>query len=209
MNRPDPQVERGKVVDRESNDEVRSAQTSPDSPMMNAFRIDLESSFNILDVSGAPKIERWGDLEDRETTHARRLLDLLEHHEVRATCFVLGWTAEHRPRLLEEVAEHGHEITCHGYAHQLLYEMTPEQFREDLGRSKALFARPCCRRRGKRPRSSATPRPARSRRRVMRIASGRPSSRCWRIRQPPTRRARRTLPSISIAARRPHCFWRS
>jgi len=109
-------------------------------PVINAFTIDAESWFNILDVRGAPARNEWAALEDRDTHHLRRLLDLLDRHGVRATCFVLGWTAEHRPGLLEEIRRRGHEIACHGYGHFLLYEMDPDRFREDLEKAKQVIS---------------------------------------------------------------------
>ena len=109
--------------------------------MINAFTIDVENWFNILDVPRAPGPRQWDELEDRETVPTRRLLDLLDRHGVRATCFVLGWTAEHRPGLLEEIVRRGHEVACHGYAHRLLYDMTPDEFRDDLERAKTILAR--------------------------------------------------------------------
>ncbi len=111
--------------------------------ILNAFTIDVESWFNILDVAGAPRQAAWAHLEDRETTQTRRLLDVLDTHGVRATCFVLGWAAEHRGHLLEDIARGGHEIACHGYGHQLLYNMTPEEFHDDLERAKTAIARVC------------------------------------------------------------------
>lgn len=58
---------------------------------------------------------------------------------VKATFFFLGWVAERCPQLVREVVSDGHEIASHGYGHELLYEMTPASFREDLRRSKGLL----------------------------------------------------------------------
>jgi polysaccharide deacetylase family protein (PEP-CTERM system associated) len=108
-------------------------------PVTNAFTIDVESWFHILDLPGGPKPEEWVRMEDRETMQLRRLLDLLDRHGVRATCFVLGWTAEHRPRLLEEIIRRGHEVACHGYGHGLLYQLGPDPFRQDLERARSVI----------------------------------------------------------------------
>ncbi len=112
-------------------------------PVVNAFTIDVEGWFNILDLPRGPVQEQWADFEDRDTTHTLRLLDLLERHGVRATCFVLGWTVEHRPGLLEQIVRRGHEIACHGYAHQLLYQIGPDRFRADLERAISVIAGVC------------------------------------------------------------------
>jgi len=37
------------------------------------------------------------------------------------------------------IAAQGHEIASHGYGHRLVYDLTPEQFREDVRRSKAVL----------------------------------------------------------------------
>lgn len=111
--------------------------------VINAFTIDVEGWFNILDIPGGPKMKDWPDLEDRDTPHTRILLDLLDRHGVKATCFVLGWTAENRPGLLEEIVKRGHEIASHGYAHQLLYESSADRFRDELEQSKAIITKIC------------------------------------------------------------------
>lgn len=110
-------------------------------PVINAFTIDIENWFNMLDVPGGPTRDQWDDFEDRDTEYTLKMLDVVEKHGVKCTCFMLGWTIEHRPGLLEEVVRRGHEIACHGYGHRLLYEMTPEEFREDLERCKAAIHR--------------------------------------------------------------------
>jgi polysaccharide deacetylase family protein (PEP-CTERM system associated) len=65
----------------------------------------------------------------------RRLLDLLAETGARATFFVLGYAAEQHPGLIREIEAAGHEIGTHGYSHSLVYQQTPEQFREELKRS--------------------------------------------------------------------------
>lgn len=52
---------------------------------------------------------------------------------------MLGWIAERHARLVREISERGHEIACHGYAHDLVYDLGPERFREDLRRARAAL----------------------------------------------------------------------
>ncbi|MBN1341607.1 MAG: DUF3473 domain-containing protein [Phycisphaerae bacterium] len=111
--------------------------------VINAFTIDVEGWFNMLDIPGGPGREDWQRLEDRDTAQTLRMLDLVERYGARATCFMLGWTVDHRPGLLRDIARRGHEIASHGYGHDLLYEMTPQQFRDDLQRSKEVIHREC------------------------------------------------------------------
>jgi peptidoglycan/xylan/chitin deacetylase (PgdA/CDA1 family) len=37
------------------------------------------------------------------------------------------------------IASAGHEIASHGYGHELLYDLTPAEFRADLKRSIAII----------------------------------------------------------------------
>jgi polysaccharide deacetylase family protein (PEP-CTERM system associated) len=63
------------------------------------------------------------------------ILDLLEELDVTATFFVLGMCARNYPDAVREVAARGHEIACHGYAHQRVYRQTRDEFRTDVLRS--------------------------------------------------------------------------
>ena len=49
---------------------------------------------------------------------AKRILDLLERYNIKATWFVPGHTADTFPDAVAEVNAHGHEIGHHGYCHE-------------------------------------------------------------------------------------------
>ena len=68
--------------------------------------------------------------------NTRRLLDLCDEYGVRGTFFTLGWVAERWPDLVREIRDAGHELATHGQDHRRVTSMTPEQFREDVRRSK-------------------------------------------------------------------------
>src|SRR5262249_38272648 len=53
--------------------------------------------------------------------------------------FVLGWVAEREPKLIREIADAGHEIACHSYAHRRVLSLSPEEFREDLRRARGVI----------------------------------------------------------------------
>jgi len=57
----------------------------------------------------------------------------------RATFFVLGWVAERYPDLVREIHTRGHEVACHGYNHQLVFNQTRREFTEDIRRSKQIL----------------------------------------------------------------------
>jgi polysaccharide deacetylase family protein (PEP-CTERM system associated) len=74
---------------------------------------------------------RWDSLPSRVEANTRLLLEILDRRRVRATFFVLGWVAERFPALVREIAAAGHQIGCHSYEHQLVYDLGPQRFRED------------------------------------------------------------------------------
>lgn len=69
------------------------------------------------------------------------VLALLGELGVRATFFLLGMTAERYPHLVERIAAGGHELACHGYAHERVYAQTPDGFRADVGRAAEAIER--------------------------------------------------------------------
>jgi polysaccharide deacetylase family protein (PEP-CTERM system associated) len=107
--------------------------------MINALSLDVEDYFHAHAFSGIVRFEEWPSLEERVVTNTRRLLDLLDEFQVSATFFTLGWVAERHPLLIREIARRGHEVGCHGYAHRLVYAMTPTEFRTDTARAKAAI----------------------------------------------------------------------
>ncbi len=68
-----------------------------------------------------------------------RLLALLERMGITATWFVPGHSAETFPEQIAAVAEAGHEIGAHGYAHEQPSAMSDDQEREVLERCVALL----------------------------------------------------------------------
>jgi peptidoglycan/xylan/chitin deacetylase (PgdA/CDA1 family) len=70
---------------------------------------------------------------------ARRLLDLLAEHEVKATWFVPGHTIEAFPAECRRIVEEGHEIGHHGYCHENPRRLEVEDERAILQRGIALI----------------------------------------------------------------------
>ena len=103
--------------------------------LCNAFTVDVEDYYHVSAFEADVDRGRWDTYESRVERNTQRLLDLLDEHEVRATFFVLGWIAERSPRLVQEIDSRGHELGSHSYWHRLIYQQTPEEFREDLRRS--------------------------------------------------------------------------
>lgn len=108
-------------------------------PVINAMSIDVEDYFHVSVFDGIVPRAAWSGMESRVVNNTERLLDLFEEFEVRGTFFVLGWVGERYPELVRQIAQRGHEVASHGYAHRLVYDQTPKAFREDVRRAKALL----------------------------------------------------------------------
>jgi len=106
-------------------------------PMLLTF--DVEDWFQVENLKGAIDRKSWEKKEFRVIKNTERILKLLEKHNATATFFILGWIAKRAPRLVERIHSAGHEIACHGHNHQLVYDLTPEEFRADLKRNKELL----------------------------------------------------------------------
>lgn len=102
---------------------------------INAFTVDVEDWFHLLEIDAVPPVERWGDLPERVERNTDVLLSTLQEADVRATWFLLGWIVERYPGLARKIARSGHEIASHGYGHDLVHTMGPHRFRADLERS--------------------------------------------------------------------------
>jgi polysaccharide deacetylase family protein (PEP-CTERM system associated) len=101
--------------------------------------VDVEDYFHVAALAKAIKPGDWGNWPSTVERNTRRLLDLFDEQGIDATFFVLGWVAERHPELIREIDQRGHEIASHGYSHQLVYRQTPQQFRDETERSKAIL----------------------------------------------------------------------
>jgi polysaccharide deacetylase family protein (PEP-CTERM system associated) len=107
--------------------------------MKNILTFDIEEYFQVENFKGEISFDSWDSFESRVERSVETILSLLDAANTKATFFVLGWTAERNPRMVERIADRGHEIASHGYAHQLIYKETPDQFRADLSKSCAIL----------------------------------------------------------------------
>ena len=105
----------------------------------NALTVDVEDYFQVNAFARVVGRHEWDRIPLRVVENTMRVLDLFDEFRARATFFILGWVAERAPGLVTEIARRGHEIACHGYGHQLVYEIGAERFREDLRRAKGVI----------------------------------------------------------------------
>lgn len=98
---------------------------------LNFLTVDLEEWFVVDILSDCITFDDWDSLPSTIVPNSRRLLDLFRRHDVTATWFVLGWSAQKYPQLIREIFDQGHEIACHGYRHLRVDRMDPDSFRKD------------------------------------------------------------------------------
>ena len=104
-----------------------------------AMSIDVEDWFQVENLKSAIHRDSWDSRALRVERNTERMLELLDLNDAKSTFFVLGWVAERCPQLVRRIVDAGHEIASHGYGHELIYNQTPAQFREDVIRAKRLL----------------------------------------------------------------------
>jgi polysaccharide deacetylase family protein (PEP-CTERM system associated) len=108
-------------------------------PIVNALTVDVEEYYHALVFrEGAPGAVSGG-LESRVEASTGRVLALFAYRDVTATFFVLGQVASEHPAIVRKIAGEGHEVACHGYAHEPVSRQTPAEFRADIRRAKATL----------------------------------------------------------------------
>ena len=79
--------------------------------------------------------ERWRDYQNIET-----ILSILEKYNSWVTFFITGQYAEDYPDIVKKIHKKGHEIACHGYSHEYIYNQSQKVFREETIHSKAILS---------------------------------------------------------------------
>ena len=105
--------------------------------------VDVEDYFQVSAFADRVCRKDWDRYECRVESNTDRLLAIFESAEVQATFFILGWVAERYPALVRRIAAAGHEIASHGYWHQLIYDLTPDEFEKDIVDSKDAIFNAC------------------------------------------------------------------
>jgi polysaccharide deacetylase family protein (PEP-CTERM system associated) len=107
--------------------------------MLNALSCDVEDWFQVGAFETVIAKSDWGGLQHRVERNADAVLALFDEAGVKGTFFTLGWVAERYPALVRRIAEAGHEVASHGWDHDRVFTLTPDQFRADLRRAHAAI----------------------------------------------------------------------
>lgn len=107
--------------------------------MQNALSVDVEDWFQVGAFETVIDRKDWDTLECRVERNTDAVMALFDEAEVKATFFALGWVAERYPALIRRIVDAGHEIASHGYGHDRVFTLTPEQFAADIVKTRKLL----------------------------------------------------------------------
>jgi polysaccharide deacetylase family protein (PEP-CTERM system associated) len=108
-------------------------------PIRNAMTVDVEDYFQVSAFAAHIPRESWESIPCRVERNIDRILTLLDERQAKATFFTLGWIAERYPSMVKRIVSNGHELASHGWAHQRVSDQKPQEFLDDIVRSKALL----------------------------------------------------------------------
>ena len=103
------------------------------------FTVDVEDYFQVSAFASHIRPEDWGQYECRVERNTHRVLDIAARTGTTGTFFVLGWVAERFPSLIKDIVSGGHEIASHGWEHIRVNTQTPQEFRQDIERTRKVL----------------------------------------------------------------------
>jgi polysaccharide deacetylase family protein (PEP-CTERM system associated) len=107
--------------------------------LVNGLSVDVEDWFQVGAFEKTIARDDWDGLEHRVEANTDRVLALFGAARVQATFFTLGWVAKRYPALIRRIADAGHEVASHGWAHQRVFTMDAKAFRADLADARAAL----------------------------------------------------------------------
>lgn len=98
--------------------------------MPNILTIDVEDWYHVNYTSAD-----WSRIDtsaSRVYENTMNIIEALRQTGSKATFFILGCVARKFPSLVKAIDEEGHETACHADTHELIYNQSPQEFRESL-----------------------------------------------------------------------------
>jgi peptidoglycan/xylan/chitin deacetylase (PgdA/CDA1 family) len=103
------------------------------------FDVDAESGWLGEDAAYTTRLSTLSEARYGVTRGLPRILAILERHDIKATFYVPGDTAERHTEALRAVVEAGHEIGHHGYLHLQSDQVGAAAQREEIERGLAAL----------------------------------------------------------------------
>jgi polysaccharide deacetylase family protein (PEP-CTERM system associated) len=116
-----------------------SARADSSGKIVNAMSVDVEEYFQVSAFAPNVDLKDWDAYESRVELSIDRLLALFSEHDARCTFFTLGWIAERHKAMIRRIVDAGHELASHGYCHRRATDQTPDQFRDDIRKTKLIL----------------------------------------------------------------------
>lgn len=105
----------------------------------NAMSIDVEDYFQVAAFKNNINPNQWDEFPCRIEQNMEIVMAALDRNGVKATFFTLGWIAKRYPQMVRRIVAQGHELASHGYGHQMISDLTPKAFEEDIRSAKAIL----------------------------------------------------------------------
>lgn len=107
--------------------------------IVNAMTVDVEEHFQVSAFAATVSRDDWDSMPSRVERNTDRLLQLFEDKGAKSTFFTLGCVAERYPDLVRRIADAGHEVASHGYAHHRVTDHAPDEFRADIRTTRKIL----------------------------------------------------------------------
>lgn len=98
--------------------------------------IDVEEWFQVENLRSAFPKDIWENQMSTVVKNTKRILDILDTYNIKATFFILGMVAEKNPNVVTLISQNGHEIASHGTGHDLTYNLDENELVDDISKSK-------------------------------------------------------------------------
>lgn len=112
---------------------------SKDGQIVNAMSVDVEEYFQVSAFEKHINRSDWDRLPGRAEASVDKILTLFSDQEIKATFFTLGWMAERYPQMVKRIVDEGHELASHGWSHVRVTQQKPEDFKNDIIRTRSLL----------------------------------------------------------------------
>ena len=96
-----------------------------------ALTIDIEDWYHTPLITGSTFsryksveefFDKWDKRFDYLSQPTKKVLDILDEYNIKATFFIVADIAYNYPGLIEKIANNGHEIACHGLHHEMIVD---------------------------------------------------------------------------------------
>jgi len=105
----------------------------------NSMTVDVEDYFQVSAFEKIIPRSEWDNINVRVEKSTGRVLDMFDEAGVKGTFFMLGWVAKRYPGLVSRIVADGHELASHGYSHIRVVNQQPQEFFDDIVRTKKLL----------------------------------------------------------------------